>query len=501
MALTLKLYQYTGETNKINKTLGTSTDKTGEQVDNYNDLVNPSFIINYTGSTAPQYNYCYIASYNRYYWITRTTWVGGTAYQIDCHVDVLKTYHSQIDSLTAMIGFSALGDRLERDKRLNEKDYITRYVSNTETYYHKYKDSTSGQTPWILLRYHYIPPRQSAPGVPASSASSIRFTIMDAASWSDFLAIFVSAHLTDAQREAVAKAIIDVSELYYIDATRLASSTLEFSSSTVVFTTPEYPSGITISTTDYGGNDTFYTSTDPIADVNSLGVYTVPAFEIPYAEYQFVNATYRTHLPFAGDVDFIPSKMGIYQPWYGWLDIKVDPLGNQYVCRIHTTDGSGTDIPKYYDDHLKTLKNPRRRGFFYNDSLNRAEWNKLGLYVSAAQGMMRFDVAAPFRAYTNEMELDARTAAATEYRGDFGDALDDIMNRKIYNVSNRTDYDTDQYQYWTAYGYPDHQIRTISSISDGTYFECEKVSMAGFSTATKEEADEIERELLRGVYA
>ena len=79
MAVSLKLYKYTGETLKVNKTLPTATSLSGDQVDNYNDLLNPSFIVNATGTTVAQYNYAYCSTYKRYYYIDRITWVGGTA--------------------------------------------------------------------------------------------------------------------------------------------------------------------------------------------------------------------------------------------------------------------------------------------------------------------------------------------------------------------------------------------------------------------------------------
>lgn len=61
--------------------------------------------------------------------------------------------------------------------------------------------------------------------------------------------------------------------------------------------------------------------------------------------------------------------------------------------------------------------------------------------------------------------------------------------------------DTDTATFWSNWGYPDHEVRSISAITDGTWFQCEAVDMRSFSTITQTEVDEIERLLLSGVFA
>ena len=58
------------------------------------DLSYPTFTVrlNYV----PQFNYCYIDSFNRYYFITKIKHTINNLYEITCEVDVLMTYKSQI---------------------------------------------------------------------------------------------------------------------------------------------------------------------------------------------------------------------------------------------------------------------------------------------------------------------------------------------------------------------------------------------------------------------
>lgn len=65
-------------------------------------LINPSILIQQT--TAPQFNYVYISSFGRYYFVTNITAVNQKLWQIDLKCDVLMTYKSGVQTLSAIIG-------------------------------------------------------------------------------------------------------------------------------------------------------------------------------------------------------------------------------------------------------------------------------------------------------------------------------------------------------------------------------------------------------------
>lgn len=66
-------------------------------------VINPTLIISYDGNDLSNVNYCYIAEYNRYYYITDITPTTGNRYILYCKVDVLESYKSFILDLSCII--------------------------------------------------------------------------------------------------------------------------------------------------------------------------------------------------------------------------------------------------------------------------------------------------------------------------------------------------------------------------------------------------------------
>ena len=103
MAFSIKLYNVSDDPRKLNKTL------TGElPVDNVRptdivDLMNPSFILNYEESYTTK-NYLWAdAPFNRFYFITDMKIDIGKKIVISCAVDVLYTYHTEINKIKTNI--------------------------------------------------------------------------------------------------------------------------------------------------------------------------------------------------------------------------------------------------------------------------------------------------------------------------------------------------------------------------------------------------------------
>lgn len=64
-------------------------------------VINPSFQIETTNPSS--YNYCYIQEFGRYYFITDITSVRNGLWRIDCSVDVLMSFRTQILNLDVII--------------------------------------------------------------------------------------------------------------------------------------------------------------------------------------------------------------------------------------------------------------------------------------------------------------------------------------------------------------------------------------------------------------
>lgn len=95
------------ERNAINKTISNQTTFTGTLKSSCS-VINPSVLINAENLSA--YNYCYIAAFNRYYFISDITSVRNGLWRIDCSVDVLMSYKNEILALNVIVSDASVGD-------------------------------------------------------------------------------------------------------------------------------------------------------------------------------------------------------------------------------------------------------------------------------------------------------------------------------------------------------------------------------------------------------
>ena len=91
----INFYQMTNDKRVIDKTLGTARTKTGCQLVEPCNMLNPSFTID-IDTTLYTYNYVYIAYYGRYYYIDDITVIDGARMIVSCSVDVLKSFSASI---------------------------------------------------------------------------------------------------------------------------------------------------------------------------------------------------------------------------------------------------------------------------------------------------------------------------------------------------------------------------------------------------------------------
>lgn len=104
---TINLYNFQKRLNSTKQPTGTGLTKTGE----FNtplDVLHPSITVQDPGSIITSgYNYAYITSLGRYYWIDRITALSASLCQLDMSVDVLATYKTGIGSSTQYVLRSA----------------------------------------------------------------------------------------------------------------------------------------------------------------------------------------------------------------------------------------------------------------------------------------------------------------------------------------------------------------------------------------------------------
>ena len=94
------LYTTGSEKERITKTLSNGLTLTGTLREE-SSIINPSFIIQ--ADNPSSYNYCYISEFNRYYFITNITSIRNNLWRIDCVVDVLMSFASDILNLDVIV--------------------------------------------------------------------------------------------------------------------------------------------------------------------------------------------------------------------------------------------------------------------------------------------------------------------------------------------------------------------------------------------------------------
>ena len=102
MSMTIKLYHNDSDKRTVNKTLTNEGSLTGATIIDDTTILQPRLRVRDNGIIMVQYNYCYIADFKRYYYITNITVSNGYII-IDCKVDVLMSYANEIKACTGVI--------------------------------------------------------------------------------------------------------------------------------------------------------------------------------------------------------------------------------------------------------------------------------------------------------------------------------------------------------------------------------------------------------------
>lgn len=101
------LHVNSSERQAINKSLDSGTTLTGS-LRNESSVINPSFIIEHENPSG--FNYCYISDFGRYYFITNITAIRTGIWKIDCSVDVLMSFKTEILNLDVIVSDLSIGE-------------------------------------------------------------------------------------------------------------------------------------------------------------------------------------------------------------------------------------------------------------------------------------------------------------------------------------------------------------------------------------------------------
>lgn len=92
--ITIQLGNFSGDQRNLTKTLQNGTNVNCEIYENCS-IYNPRFILDYKSSYI-NFNYAYVADWNRYYFITGQDLQAGKKVILRCHCDVLNSFGSQL---------------------------------------------------------------------------------------------------------------------------------------------------------------------------------------------------------------------------------------------------------------------------------------------------------------------------------------------------------------------------------------------------------------------
>ena len=152
--MTIQLGHYSGEKNKINKSVSFSKECTGQLRDEA-DVTNPAIMIEAPVSEVCGYNYAYIPAFKRWYFIQNCTSYRTSMTVIVMTVDVLFTYKEAILNSQSIITRSSKnpGDAVYSlpDNRYPVKQSETTHVIKFDTLYSNESDPTKGQTMILVL--------------------------------------------------------------------------------------------------------------------------------------------------------------------------------------------------------------------------------------------------------------------------------------------------------------------------------------------------------------
>ena len=130
------------ELNKISKNPTTVRTLSGTLRDE-TDIVDPEIIVEFDG-TLVDCNYMYIATFNRYYFITKIESVRTKLWKIYAHCDVLKTYAN------AILGTEAVVARSETKYNLYLNDSMFKVYSNPRLQIANFPNKFTGES-YVLV--------------------------------------------------------------------------------------------------------------------------------------------------------------------------------------------------------------------------------------------------------------------------------------------------------------------------------------------------------------
>lgn len=131
MSFNVKFYSFSKRVNSTAQPSGSAGTTFSCNLKEETSILNPTIILNTSSSDVIGYNYAYIPSFNRYYFIKDVRATSRNMWELDMSCDVLATYKTGIGSMTPYVLRSASqSDEYILDTVYPADSYITEHISN-----------------------------------------------------------------------------------------------------------------------------------------------------------------------------------------------------------------------------------------------------------------------------------------------------------------------------------------------------------------------------------
>lgn len=524
--MTVNLYRITDPDIKVNKTLPSTSGNFLAITADYGfegnqDCGTPSIIIEST--TEPLYNYCYIDSLHRYYYVTSRTWLSGQLWRLSLRVDVLKTYATEISGLSGTFIYSGSGESTRYDPRLVYNLPPTLSEIDGALGY-----DYTGNNVYIVMAVRYMEFwGPTATGFRATN--EMQYIVFSPEAYFCFKSNFLA--LSDENRVAVSQTICSVTVVRWLDMSGITKTTVASFSSPEIYAKVHQDIQITssfLNTTYPGPYDVWQIRADDYHAKRYL------AFADTCLTYASRKAQRLIEIPYIGQVNVDLDNLGTpsYTGFYICAEISYDFGGNEYVVTLGlgASNISSAASATYKRQDFVTFPNTYTANFITDDSYNAETETRasqvLSMIGTAAAGIVSGIITegATIPATVASLGIGAANFALSEQKLEYQKAASmkisgtsnggSPYNALTYNVTTPTPHivkpaaklykkitnsSTDPTNFAAAYGKPDGAFRTVLSLSGTGFAQMGAVTMSGFSSATEAERNEIKQYLLSGV--
>lgn len=488
--MTAIFYNYAGEHEEVNKTLGTGTSVNNVRLLPGQDVTTPSIECDF--SSRPTYNYVYISALGRYYFIDRWTYGGGQIWTMTLTVDTLYTFSSLLDYAHGTVDYSALGSKAIIDRRMTFTDCPT-VVRNSgaysNTYYYSVKYWSGDLQPHvaIMTKFGY-----------ATLIAEIN-------------------NLANGPRALAWSCIIDVAIAYNIDFQAAATSTTTI---TLWQTSFLEANQAVINLTITGG---YYdiADGDDVSTVIKYKDYNVTTLGMSTSSGDFwdINAKWTVLIPETGAISFSPSDFGLTSVTTTVIRVYFEPYECAYVitpvinstayttAMITTPCNTRTILPidsRYDNLQGQAMATALSVGGTVISSVASiaggiATQNPALIGVGASQA-----AGAVSQTVNGVNDYRAAKAAAAVSGSTIGAAggspswVDSDLKTKIYTMKITATLQGSASTFRSRWALPDGAVRTASDMDSTGYFKFGDVELDDTSGMTDAEVEMLKSQLLAG---